>query len=157
VARIAAIATPWLAALCKTRSVRMGGLASCVVVLAASLGACVTQRDCDAVGMSSTIGIEVPVGWVVDELCIDGACQTPIDPSQPTPPDETPPPPWQIDDDPDSYTYRLSTTSPDGTSIVREGVVETEEYRVNGPGCDPVTANATLLLDDTGVVTVRNP
>ena len=106
-------------------------------------------------GMSSVIGIEVPVGWVVDELCIDGACQTPIDPSQPTPPDETSPPPWQIDDDPDSYTYRLSTTSPDGTSTVREGVVETEEYRVNGPGCDPVTANATLILDDTGVVTVQ--
>lgn len=37
------------------------------------------------------------------------------------------------------------------------GVVETEEYRVNGPGCDPVTANATLQLDDPGVVTVRIP
>ena len=68
--------------------------------------------------MSSTIGIEVPVGWVVDEFCIDGARQTPIDPSQPTPPDE--------------------------------------EYRVNGPGCDPATANATLQFDDTGVVTVRH-
>lgn len=107
--------------------------------------------------MSSGIGIEVPIGWIVDELCIDGACHTPMDPSRPTPPDEPPPPPWQIGDDPDSYTYRLSITLPDGTSIVREGVVETEEYRVNGPGCDPVTANATLLLDDTGVVTVRNP
>jgi hypothetical protein len=107
--------------------------------------------------MSSSIGIDVPVGWVVDELCIDGACRKPIDPSQPTPPDETPPPPWQIDDDPASYINRLSATSPDGTSIVREGVVDTEEHRVNGPGCDPVTANATLQLDDAGVVTVHNP
>ena len=41
--------------------------------------------------------------------------------------------------------------------MVREGVVETEEHRVNGPGCDPVTANATLLLDETGVVTIRYP
>lgn len=106
-------------------------------------------------GMSSAIGIELPVGWVVDEVCIDDACQTPIDPSQPVPPDETPP--WQIDDDSASYTYRLIATSPDGASVVREGVVETEEHRVNGAGCDPVTANATLLLDDTGVVTIRHP
>ena len=135
----------------------MGGLASYVVLIAASSGACVSRPSCTDVGMSSGIGIEVPVGWIVDELCIDGACHTPMDPSRPTPPDETPPPPWQIGDDPASYTYRLSTTSPDGTSIVREGVVETEEYWVNGRGCDPRTANATLIVDAAGVVTVRNP
>ena len=77
-------------------------------------------------------------------------------PPAPGPPGETPPPPWQIDNVPASYAYGLSTTLPDGTPIVREGVVETEEYRVNRPGCDPATANATLQLDDTDVVTVRH-
>jgi len=125
------------------------------VLLVAGLGACSSFQDCTAIGMDSAISVDVPVGWVVNELCIDGACQTPIEPSQQSMPDETPP--WQIDDDPASYSYRLSVTAPDGSSVVREGVVATEEYRVNGPGCDPVTANATLVLDDAGVVTVRHP
>ena len=108
-------------------------------------------------GGTSGVVLEFPVGWVVDEMCIDGACQTPIDPSEQVPPDETLRLSWQIDDDPASYAYRLSATSPDGSTVFREGVVETNEHRVNGPGCDPVTANATLVLDDTGVVTVRYP
>jgi len=106
---------------------------------------------------SSGVVFEFPADWVVDEMCIDGACQTPIDPSQQVPPGGTPPLSWQIDDDPASYTYQLSATSPDGSTVLREGVVETKEHRVNGPGCDPVTARATLELDDTGVVTIRYP
>jgi hypothetical protein len=108
-------------------------------------------------GSTSRIDFEFPAGWMVDEMCINGECQNPIDPSQRVPPQETPRLSWKVDDDPASYTYRLNATSPDGSPVVREGVVETEEFRANGPGCDPVTANATLLLDDTGVVTIRHP
>ena len=108
-------------------------------------------------GMSSGVVFEFPVDWVLDEMCVDGSCQMPIDSSQRTPPDATPLLSWQMDDDPASYTYRLSATTPDGSPVVREGVVETKEYRVNGLGCDPVTANATLVLDDTGGVTIRYP
>ena len=106
-------------------------------------------------GMQSGVVFKFPVDWVVDEMCVDGVCQTPIDSSQWVPPDVPPLLSWQMDDDPASYTYLLNATQPDGSPVVREGVVETNEYRVNGPGCDPVTANATLVLDDTGGVTIR--
>ena len=76
-------------------------------------------------GMSSGVVFEFPAGWMVDEICIDGACQTPIDPSQQVPPDATPRLSWQTDDDPASYTYQLSATSPDGSAVSREGVVTT--------------------------------
>lgn len=108
-------------------------------------------------GMTSGVDFVFPAGWMVDEMCVNGECQTPTDPSQWVPPQEPPRLSWQVDDDPASHSYRLNATSPDGSPVVREGFVETETFRVNGPGCGPVTANVTLLLDDTGVVTIHHP
>ena len=64
--------------LCKTASVGTSGLASCAVLLVAGLGACEVQRDCTAMGMSSGVVFKFPVDWVVDEMCVNGVCQTPI-------------------------------------------------------------------------------
>ena len=60
-----------------------------------------------------------------------------------------------VGDQPADYTDPLALWNTDGDSIQRDGIVHTKSYRVNGEGCEPVTANAVLVIDASGVVTVR--
>lgn len=62
-----------------------------------------------------------------------------------------------LQDEPAEYTYRVRMVKPDGTEITQEGTVRTTKFRGNGAGCDPVTANATLQVDEAGQVTVEDP
>lgn len=95
-------------------------------------------QGCTAIGFSSFIEVDTSgTGWQVSELCLDGDCSVPP----------------LVSDVPADYSYRLKLRNPDGESIVRDGVVRTESYRVNGVGCDPVTANAVLVVDSSGTVT----
>ena len=40
-------------------------------------------------GMTSGVDFVFPAGWMVDEMCVNGECQTPTDPSQWVPPQST--------------------------------------------------------------------
>ena len=95
---------------------------------------------CTLIGFSSFIEVDTSgTGWEVSELCLDGDCSVP--------------PP--VSDIPADYSYRLTLRSADGESIERNGVVRTESFRVNGTGCDPVTANAVLVVASSGAVTAK--
>lgn len=60
-----------------------------------------------------------------------------------------------VADDPGTYGYRIVIGSAGADSLrTIEGEVVTEEFFVNGEGCEPRTANATLLVDDNGAVEV---
>ena len=62
-----------------------------------------------------------------------------------------------MQDEPAEYTFRVRMVMPDGTDITQEGTVRTTKFRGNGAGCDPVTANAVLHVDDDGNVTAADP
>ena len=79
-------------------------------------------------------------GWNVSEFCLDDTCSSTL---------------RVVGDQPADYTYRLALWNTDGDSIQRGGIVHTKSYRVNGEGCEPVTANAVLVIDASGGVTVR--
>ena len=84
--------------------------------------------------------------WVVTELCVDDVCVTAdVVGSQMYVPVSS--------DSPSSYPYRLALTTPDGRDLQFSGTVKTERYRVNGPGCEPVTANAVLKVGADGQLT----
>jgi hypothetical protein len=95
---------------------------------------------CTLIGFSSFIEVDTSgTGWEVTELCLDGDCSVPP----------------LVSDDPADYSYRLTLRNADGESIQRDGVVRTESFRVNGAGCNPVTANAVLVVDSHGAVTAK--
>ncbi len=62
-----------------------------------------------------------------------------------------------LQDEPAEYTYRVRMAKPDGTDITQEGTVRTTKFRGNGAGCDPVTANGVLHVNDDGKVTLGKP
>ena len=79
-------------------------------------------------------------GWNISDFCLDDVCSSTS---------------RVVTDQPADYSYRLALWSTDGASIQRDGVVHTKSYRVNGEGCEPVTANAVLVVGASGVVTVQ--
>lgn len=105
-------------------------------------------HDCHEMGALSNVRIEVPEGWSVNQFCVDAAClgAAAVVPNG-----------VAVDDKPGTHLYRLTVGAPDGSETKREGNVDTEKYRVNGPGCDPVTANATLVVAADGTITVEHP
>ena len=90
--------------------------------------------------MQSYVGVDVSEsGWQLSELCLDNDCSLPP----------------LVRDQPAEYAYRLTLRNADGASIQHDGIVRTKSYRVNGEGCRPVTANAVLVVDASGAVSVR--
>ena len=107
------------------RSARIIGCAFAATTVAGCSG---DSRACTEVGRSSFIGLNVEdPDWTVVEFCINGDC---------------PPTSETVSDEPDAYAYRFSLRGPNGSTIERDGVVETRPYRINGEGCPPLTADA---------------
>ncbi len=108
------------------------------------------SQACTLAGSRSTVD-SLGLGSVeITELCVDDACRSrnPGDPLEIAVP---------ISDEPADHAYRLTFINDDGQARTVEGTVKTEEFRANGPGCEPVTANATLTVDDNGDVEVSHP
>jgi hypothetical protein len=124
------------------------GLALAIALLVAT-ASCGT-KGCDLIGQESGVGLQVPNSeWNIVELCVDDTCVTgrPRDPGVVV----------AVDDEPGEHRYRFSVLAPSGATVQDEGRLRTEEYRVNGPGCPPVTANATIAISDSGDVSVTHP
>ncbi|MEM7285957.1 MAG: hypothetical protein AAF480_06360 [Actinomycetota bacterium] len=115
-------------------------LAAMAPIVLASCGD--APRDCNAEGSASSVSVEVGPSVDIVRLCIDDVC----DPSNEV----------FVPDEPDTYGYELTVVI-DGDERIIGGEVETREFRVNGPGCDPVTANAVLRVSADRSVTVEEP
>ena len=118
-----------------------------VLVLVAG---CTRSRDCTVVGYASSVGVSLPSSeWTLSEFCVDDDCLGRFQMGQRHA--------VLVDDDPDDHTYRLVAVDPEGVVVRRAGVVRTESYWVNGEGCEPRTANATLVIGGDGRITIRHP
>ena len=112
-----------------------------------TVGAC-SARECSAVGAVSQVDVRLPDRkWQLVGLCLDGhGCA-----------DANAPVAVLVAAKPADYTYRLTVRRADGTTLDRSGAVRTVAYRVNGAGCDPLTATATLVVGPQGDVTIDHP
>lgn len=121
-------------------------LAAGSAIFATVLALCgCTGKNCTLVGMESSVGVSLPSSsWRLVQFCVDDHCVS--DAST-----------IEVDDDPADYSYRLEAVDPAGSEIRRDGTVSTESFRVNGAGCDPRTANATVTLASDGTVTISHP
>lgn len=97
--------------------------------------------------MESAVGArsQTPDIQVV-RLCVDGHCEESVGPSTRI----------AVRDEPATYSYTL-TVAEGGTEREVTGKVTTKEYFVNGRGCAPRTANATLVVNEAYEVTARTP
>jgi len=120
------------------------------VVLVTAVGsAC--SHDCSSVGYVSGVEVQLPAGaWSLSEFCVDDHCLSDAALSANS---------RFVDlvDEPAEYSWRIRLVQPDGTELARQGTVTTKSVRLNGAGCSPVTANAVLVVDEAGVVTVGTP
>ena len=109
------------------------------------------SQDCTAVGFTSYVGVALPsTGWSVREFCVDDECQDAVTLSQGNAF-------RHVDDEPREYDVRLTVADPDGRSFTMNQPVGTQPYRVNGPGCDPLTANALITVSPDGAFDVGPP
>lgn len=121
-------------------------------VVSAAVPACTFgPTDCTLLGYQSAVRAVGAGSVEIIDFCINDVCLS-SHPSDFSPESAVP-----VADDPAEYTYRLTFSSDTAEEMMIDGTVETEEYRANGPGCDPVTANATLTVDDNGDVEVSHP
>ena len=121
------------------------------VVLAALAASACGAKDCSSVGYQSGVSITLPTQeWVLAEFCVGTQC---LPPEALLNHDGF----VSLQDEPAEYTYRVRMVKPDVTEIAQEGTVRTTKFRGNGAGCDPVTANAVLHVDDDGKVTLGSP
>lgn len=116
-----------------------------VAVSACTLG----STSCTLGGYESRVRLESSDSIQITQFCVEDVCL-------PGPGDlvgiAVP-----VGEEPAEYEYRLAFTDDMGQARMVEGTVSTKEYRVNGPSCDPVTANATLTVRDGGEIEVSHP
>lgn len=94
------------------------------------------------------VRVQVPRSAELSEFCIDADC---VDAGSINPV-------VVLDsDEPATHTCRLIVILGDDRERVIEGEVTTEEYSANGRGCDPRTANATLIVREDGSVDETHP
>lgn len=101
-----------------------------------------------AVGNRPETGLSQPK---VTEFCIDDSC-LPRAPDGFVAAGEIP-----VADEPGEHSYRIVFAGGARQPRTIEGTVATKEYIVNGPGCGPVTANATLTVHPDGGVDASHP
>ena len=120
-----------------------------VMVLTVFVGGCASSKDCRVAFRKSVVTARTADhGPGVVELCVGDSCTRPSTPQESAS--------VAVSDEPDSYNYRL-LVSQNGKQKVLTGEVETEETHINGEGCPPRTANATLTVSPEGAVTVSVP
>lgn len=61
-----------------------------------------------------------------------------------------------VDDEPASYQYRVVVET-HGERIDTAGTVATESFELNGPGCEPRTANAIVKIAPDGSARILYP
>ena len=99
-------------------------------------------------GAVSQVVLDPPVAWTIDEFCLGTTCATELD---------GPAAQVFVEDEPATYTYRYTVTAPDGQRYGSAGRVTTEPFRINGEGCPPLTANAAIVVAETGEPTIVHP
>ena len=105
---------------------------------------------CDGVGHNSMVAADsVGSPWSIEEFCIDDHCVQPAAGVSAAA--------LGVTDGPERYAYRLTLVGPDTTRIEQHGEVATRSFERNGAGCEPRTANASLVVGDGGVISVSYP
>ncbi len=119
------------------------------MVSSLGLGAC--SQDCNSAGFASGFSISLPSrSWGLAEFCID---------EESLPPASLPNGDGfiEVGDEPAEYDFRVRLVKPDGTEVTQEGTVRTVPFRGNGKGCEPLTANAVVMVNEDGTATAHKP
>lgn len=133
-----------------TRRCRSITRRTAVGAFAIIMAGCTGSRSCTVIGSTSHVGFALPArDWTLTEFCVDEECLAPSELHAGSL--------IRVDDEPADYEYRLVAIDPSGETVRHSGEVRTKPFRVNGPGCGPLTANAVLVVRDDGSVTVRHP
>lgn len=104
------------------------------------------STNCLATSIDSFVKVELPSdGWAVERFCLDDDCSALVGPTAVL----------SVDSAPTTYDLRLDLIGPNGATFEVATPAETFEYRVNGAGCEPQTANAVIVVADDGSVSVR--
>ena len=112
-------------------------------------------------GGPSFVELRLPSSsWELSNFCVDTECVPVSELQPPDAADEGPRVTFysyvvEVGDTPRTYRYRVEFTTPGGTPLTREGDVRTTGNKYGGERCNPVTARATLIVDDHGEVTVQ--
>ncbi len=133
--------------------VALPGLRPLALALTVVLVGCTTTRDCSLVDMSSHVSVDLPSEeWEISEFCLDDECVVDVRPADHTGGEHVVS--MSVGDDPDDYQYTLAVVSPEGEVHEIEGVLSTERYYPDGPGCSPKIALATLVVDENAQATI---
>lgn len=104
------------------------------------------STNCLATSIDSFVKVDLPSdGWTVERFCLDDDCAALVGPTAVL----------SVDSTPTTYDLRLDLIDPTGAAFEVATQAETFEYRVNGPDCEPQTANAVIVVADDGSVSVR--
>ncbi len=122
-------------------------IAPVLVIAAGSLGSAgCGSINCLATSIDSFVKVDLPSdGWTVERFCLDDDCAELVGPTAVL----------AVDSGPTTYDLRLDLIDPAGATFEVAIQAETFEYRVNGPACEPQTANAVIVVADDGSVSVR--
>lgn len=121
--------------------------------LSVTLAACsfgLSSKGCSDVGFMSGVGVSAPPSIAIVDFCIDDVCNSSRN-------DVMPNNTIAVPDEPAEYAYRLVVARDGGEPETLVGTVTTKEYRGNGPGCDPLTANAILAVSESGEIEISYP
>jgi len=160
---ITRISLPWRIHIGQSERMSWGGRTATSALVAAitfvPLAGCSLQ-NCIR-GGPSVVELRLPSrSWKLSNFCVDTECVPVSDLQQVTAANEGPPAFYsyvvEVGDSPRWYPYRVEFTAPDGTSLTREGIVRTTGNKYGGESCKPVTATASLIIDDDGEVTVQS-
>lgn len=119
------------------------------MLAAVLVGSCSSggARACHLAGTSSAIAARstLPAPDIV-RLCVADKCSDVVGATATV----------AIPDTPKTYHYNV-VVSDGGTERTIEGEVTAERFYINGKGCPPATANASIMVGPGGAVTIAYP
>lgn len=111
------------------------------------LGAC-SSTDCKTAGATSEVQFVLPDGWSFAKVCLNTNCLTDQSGDVRIP---------ALTDKARDYQYKYTVVDAEGVSHDGRGNLVTQQFRINGKGCGPVTANAIVTIADDASSTVGYP
>lgn len=117
------------------------------------------QQDC--ITGDSLVELRVPsTSWRVNWFYVDDECRSASEREpRPVGPEAGAPVfcsyAIHVGDQPDTYSYRVEVTAPDGARHAHDGVIETEGNTMGGETCKPTSATASLTVDSDGQLTMQ--
>ena len=111
------------------------------------LGACGSE-DCTTIGATSEVQFDAPTGWTFAKVCLNTDCLTDQGAQVSIP---------ALTDKARDYQYKYTVVDADGVSHDGRGNLVTQQFRINGKGCGPVTANAIVTIGEDATSTVGYP